>query len=265
MRKLILSGILIFTLILSFICVKTGTSIPKIYSYKDLKSQSNTTEEKLNELTRLKSTGYAATEANLQKAEKKYSDVKINYDKVSSTKTEEQKQKALLGQDYDLGYLWVVLGNIATKNNCDLTMEVSQEKDASEQEQYVLCDLKFKIVSGYDGITGFIEAIANDTNLGFIPENLNMHSEYQKVKMMDDETGTITEVEKLMLVTEFYKTDIPISKTSISKIENEQTVQEEKAKADEEAKKENTTNTSNSTANTTNKTNTSNTTNTSNK
>ena len=39
MRKLILSGILIFTLILSFICVKTGTSIPKIYSYKDLKSK----------------------------------------------------------------------------------------------------------------------------------------------------------------------------------------------------------------------------------
>ena len=114
-------------------------------------------------------------------------------------------------------------------------------------------------------MTGFIEAIGNDTNLGFIPENLNMHSEYQKVKMMDDETGTITEVEKLMLVTEFYKTDIPISKTSISKIENEQTVQEEKAKADEEAKKGNTTNTSNSTANTTNKTNTSNTTNTSNK
>ena len=56
-----------------------------------------------------------------------------------------------------------------------------------------------------------------------------------------------------MLVTEFYKTDVPISKTSISKVENEQTVA-----ADAEAEKNATSNTTNTT-NTASKTNTTNT------
>ena len=62
-----------------------------------------------------------------------------------------------------------------------------------------------------------------------------------------------------MLVTEFYKTDVPISKTSISKVENEQTLEAEKQAAEEAAKTaKNTTNstTKTNTTSTTNKTNT---------
>ena len=59
-----------------------------------------------------------------------------------------------------------------------------------------------------------------------------------------------------MLVTEFYKTDVPISKASISKVENEQTLEAEK-QAEEEAAK--------AAKNTTNSTSKTNTTNTANK
>lgn len=255
MRKLILSGILVFTLILTFVCVKSGMAVGplKIYGYKDIKTQSQTTNQKMNELTKVKSEGYATTEANLQRTVKKHLEVKSTYEKVSSTKTEEQKQRAILGQDYDLSFLWVELGNYATKNNCDLTLEVSQEKDASDDENYVLCDLKFQIVSGYDGITSFIEDISKDIDLGFIPENLKLYSEYKQVKVLNDQDNSVSYDTRLMLVTEFYKTDVPISKTSISKVENEQTVA-----ADAEAEK-------NATSNTTNTTNKTNTTNTANK
>lgn len=251
MRKLILSGVLIFTLIFAFVCVKSGMAGPiQIYSYADLKARDEATNLKMNELTKVKSEGYATTEANLQRTVKKHLEVKSTYEKVASTKTEEQKQKALLGQDYDLSFLWVELGNYATKNNCDLKLEVSQEKDTSDDENYVLCDLKFEIVSGYDGITSFIEDISNDTDLGFIPENLKLYSEYRQVKVLNSEDNTIEYQNRLMLVTEFYKTDVPISKTSISKVENEQTVEAEKQAAEEAAK---------NTTNTTNKTNTTNT------
>lgn len=257
MRKLILSGVLIFTLIFAFVCVKSGIAGPiKIYSYKDLKTQSKATNQKMNELTKVKSEGYAVTEANLQRTVKKHLEVKSTYEKVASTKTEEQKQRALLGQDYDLSFLWVELGNYATKNNCDLTLEVSQEKDVSDDENYVLCDLKFEIVSGYDGITSFIEDVSKDADLGFIPENLKLYSEYRQVKVLNPEDNSIAYDTKLMLVTEFYKTDVPISKTSISKVENEQTLEAEK-QAEEEAAK--------AAKNTTNSTSKTNTTNTANK
>ena len=223
MRKLILTGVLIFTLILSFVCVKKGITFPgKVYSYNELKTESNTVNSKMDALTRMKSTSYAASESALQTSVKKHLEIKTNYDRVASTKTEEQKQKALLGQDYDLSYLWVKLGNYATKNNCDLTLEVSQEKDATDDDKYILCNLRFKTVSGYDGVTSFIEDI---------------------------------EV-RLMLVTEFYKTDVPISKSSLSKVENEQTLQAEEAAA-LQGNTTNTTGTSN-TASSTNTTNTAN-------
>lgn len=260
MRKLIISGILVFTLIFAFVCVKFGVAGPiKIYSWTELKTQQQATNQKMNELTKVKSEGYATTEANLQRTVKKHLEVKSTYEKVSSTKTEEQKQRAILGQDYDLSFLWVELGNYATKNNCDLTLEVSQEKEASDDENYVLCDLKFEIVSGYDGVTSFIEDISKDTELGFIPENLKLYSEYRQIKVLNSEDGSITYETRLMLVTEFYKTDVPISKTSISKVENEQTLEAEKQAAEEAAKTaKNTTNstTKTNTTSTTNKTNT---------
>lgn len=257
MRKLILTGVLIFTLILSFVCVKKGITFPgKVYSYNELKTESNTVNSKMDALTRMKSTSYAASESALQTSVKKHLEIKTNYDRVASTKTEEQKQKALLGQDYDLSYLWVKLGNYATKNNCDLTLEVSQEKDATDDDKYILCNLRFKTVSGYDGVTSFIEDIGRDSELSFIPENLKLYSEYRTIKVLDETTGEIKEEVRLMLVTEFYKTDVPISKSSLSKVENEQTLQAEEAAA-LQGNTTNTTGTSN-TASSTNTTNTAN-------
>ena len=59
----------------------------------------------------------------------------------------------------------------------------------------------------------------------------------------------------LVLVTDFYKTNVPIAKSSLSKVENQLTIEAEE-KAALEASQNNTTNT----ANTTNTTNTANTT-----
>lgn len=253
MRKTILTVVLIFTIIFGFLCVKNGITFPiKVYSYEELKTESNTVNTKMDDLTKMKATTYAATESSLQTSVKKHLEIKTNYDKISSTKSEDQKEKALLGQDYDISYLWVKLGNYATKNNCDLTLEISQEKDTKENDKYVLCDLKFETTSGYDGITSFIEDIGRDSELLFIPENLKLHSQLKEIKVLDSETGKAVSTNKLMLITEFYKTNIPISKASLLKIENKQSLEKQ---ITQESTTDNTADTSNKAKNTTNKVN----------
>lgn len=253
MRKTILTVVLIFTIIFGFLCVKKGITFPiKVYSYEELKTESNTVNTKMDDLTKMKATTYAATESSLQTSVKKHLEIKTNYDKISSTKSEDQKEKALLGQDYDISYLWVKLGNYATKNNCDLTLEISQEKDTKENDKYVLCDLKFETTSGYDGITSFIEDIGRDSELLFIPENLKLHSQLKEIKVLDSETGKAVSTNKLMLITEFYKINIPISKASLLKIENKQSLEKQ---ITQESTTDNTADTSNKAKNTTNKVN----------
>lgn len=253
MRKTILTVVLIFTIIFGFLCVKKGITFPiKVYSYEELKTESNTVNTKMDDLTKMKATTYVATESSLQTSVKKHLEIKTNYDKISSTKSEDQKEKALLGQDYDISYLWVKLGNYATKNNCDLTLEISQEKDTKENDKYVLCDLKFETTSGYDGITSFIEDIGRDSELLFIPENLKLHSQLKEIKVLDSETGKAVSTNKLMLITEFYKTNIPISKASLLKIENKQSLEKQ---ITQESTTDNTADTSNTAKNTTNKVN----------
>ena len=74
---------------------------------------------------------------------------------VTSGAKQRQKEKALLGQDYDISYLWVKLGNYATKNNCDLTLEISQEKDTKENDKYGVINSQgeTKLDFKYDSLT----------------------------------------------------------------------------------------------------------------
>ena len=70
--------------------------------------------------------------------------------------------------------------------------------------------------------------------------------------MLDSETGKAVSTNKLMLITEFYKTNIPISKASLLKIENKQSLEKQ---ITQESTTDNTADTSNTAKNTTNKVN----------
>jgi len=264
MRKIILTGILIFAIVIGFMCTKTGITFPcKVHSYKELKEKRQETNQQLDNLTTLKSSSYSGMQTALARSVKSFKSTKTMYDAAMESKTDVEKERAIAGTSYDLSYLWVKLGNYATENNCDLTIEVFQNQETSEDENYVLCDFKFNIVSAYSKSISFIEKISTDNELNFIPENLKMYSEYRNVNTMTWYDGTFMpedpnnpgkpvseEVTMLMLITEFYKTNVPVAKTSLSKVENQLTVQNE----ENENKNTNTTNTTNAT-NQTNKTN----------
>lgn len=224
MRKIILSCILIVLLIVTFVAIRFGIG-SNIHSYKELKEQSNLTNQKLNELTALKAKEYTLNEKELKKTVSNHIEIKKKYDQISSTKTEEQKEKAFSGGDYDLGYIWIVFGRYATENQCDLGIEVSKVEE-NENDTYVMCDLKFTITSSYDGAIEFINRVTADNELGFIPENLKMHSEYKTVKTVNEEGNNVVTSKRLMLVTEFYKSNVAISKASLLKVENEEKTKE---------------------------------------
>ncbi len=285
MRKLILAGLLMIVMIFSFFAMKSGMTFPtKIYSFSELKARKELTNTQLDTLTTLKSTTYATTQNSLNDSIKKFKSAKELYEAAMSNKTEIEKQRAIAGVSYDLSYLWVKLGKYATDNRCDLTIEVFQNQETAAEENYTLCDFKFNVSGTYLSLIDFIEAISKDQELSFIPENLKMYSEYADVPVdeyhygafvkgdiSDEEDNGVVQTSKgtiLMLKTEFYKTNVPVYKSSLSKVENQLTVEQEKAAAAETAKNgnttNNTTNNTNNTANTTNTTNTTNSTNTTN-
>ena len=224
MRKIILSIVFTIMLIITILTVTVG--IPGIiHSHKELSDQKKTTESKLDELSALKNTEFGGKEKSLKRTVSQHIEIKNKYDQIATsneTENENTKGQVQTGQAYDLSYIWVTLGNYATENQCDLNIEVSQNSDNSDDQNFVTCDIKFQIVSSYDGAIEFINKVTQDSEIGFVPENLKMHSEYQTVKGVDDTTNQVISTKRLMLVTEFYKTNMQISKSSLLKIENEE-------------------------------------------
>ena len=173
MRKVILTIILIIMILLSILLINNGLSGPlKIYGFKEINEKNNLITEKLSELSIIKAEDFKLVESDFKKACMEYDSAYKKYSQVAGTKTTEEKKKAVLDQTYDLEYLWVSLGNYADEAKCDLTLEVSKNSTEATDGTYEMCDLKFEVVGAYSGIIDFMESIARDPELKFIPENL---------------------------------------------------------------------------------------------
>ncbi len=231
MRKIILTAVLVILIIVSILSITNGMNgLFKIYSYSEIEQKNTEITRKLNELARIKVTDYVAEESALKKSISEHEEVSNRYEMISETKTEEERQIALSSEDYDLEFLQITLGNHATENKVNLgDMEVSINKE-TEKKDYVMCDFKFQVVGSYSGITNFLETISNDDKLKFIPENLKMYSEYREVATISENDATSENVvnkkqKKLMLVAEFYKSNIAVSKDTLLKVENRETIE----------------------------------------
>ena len=241
MRKIILTVVSIIIVILSILCVTKGIKGP-FQIYAQIKQRNEDTTAKLNELTNLKSTNYRKEESELKKTVAEYEEVSQRYESISAYKTDIEKREALSGQEYDIEFLQIKLGQYATDSKVDLSIELSKNE---EKDGYILCDFKFQVVGSYSGIINFIEDVSADEQLKFIPENLKMFSEYREVSTIYENsvaaTTTSTSSKKtnttasnnlpatnkvnkkqkrLMLVGEFYKSNIPVKKDSLLKVEN---------------------------------------------
>lgn len=181
MKKLLISIIIILVLILTGVTVVRGIEIGsfKILGITEIKSQNEDLDNKIKQATKLASTDYQKNLEDLDKTVKEFEKIKSSYEDMVNVSTDSEVQAANQYGVYEIGMLWIRLGNHAKSEG--VTMDVSA-KDltaidtnvTTEADKKYNCNLYFTATGTYAGIAGFIENIEDDSKLGFRIENFEM-------------------------------------------------------------------------------------------
>lgn len=174
MKKLLIGIIIILVLILTGITIINGLQIGnlRILGITEIKKENENLDNKVKEATKLASTDYQKSINDLNKAVKELESTKSDYDDMVNISTDSEVQAANQYGVYEIGMLWIELGNHAKSEG--ITMDVSA-KDltpidtnvSSEVDKKYNCNLYFTATGTYAGIAGFIEDIEDDSKLGF--------------------------------------------------------------------------------------------------
>lgn len=181
MKKLLISIIIILVLILTGITIVNGLEIGnfKILGITEIKSQNENLDTEIKNATKLASTDYQKKLDDLDKAVKEFEKTKNSYEDMVSVSTDSEIQSANQYGVYEIGMLWIELGNHAKSEG--IKMDVSA-KDltaidtgvTTEVDKKYNCNLYFTVTGTYAGIAGFIEDIEDDSKLGFRIEEFKM-------------------------------------------------------------------------------------------
>ena len=181
MKKILISTIIILILILTGITIINGLEVGnfKILGIKEIKNKNEQLDNKIQEATKLASTDYQRNLDELDKTAKEFQKTKTNYEDMVNVSTDSEVQAANQYGVYEIGMLWINLGNHAKSEG--VTMDVSAQDltridtdIATETEKRYTCNLHFTAVGTYAGIASFIEDIEDDSKLGFRIEDFRM-------------------------------------------------------------------------------------------
>ena len=181
MKKLLISIIIILVLILTGITIVNGMEIGnfKILGIMEIKKQNEDLDDKIKEATKLASTDYQKKLDVLDKTVKEFEKTKSSYEEMINVSTDSEIQAANQYGVYEIGMLWIKLGNHAKSEG--VKMDVSA-KDltaidtnvTTEVDKKYNCNLYFTATGTYAGIAGFIEDIEDDSKLGFRIEDFKI-------------------------------------------------------------------------------------------
>lgn len=181
MKKLLISIIIILVLVLTGITIVKGLEIGnfKILGILEIKKQNEDLDNKIKEATKLASTDYPKSLENLDKTVKDFRKTKTEYEDMISVSTDSEIQAANQYGVYEIGMLWIELGNHAKSEG--ITMDVSAKdltsidtSNTKEVDKKFNCNLYFTATGTYAGIAGFIEDIEDDSKLGFRIEDFKI-------------------------------------------------------------------------------------------
>ena len=181
MKKLFISIIIILVLILTGITIVKGLEIGdfKVLGITDIKKQNENLDTKIKEATKLASTDYQKKLDDLDKTVKEFEKTKTSYEDMVSVSTDSEIQSANQYGVYEIGMLWIELGNHAKSEG--IKMDVSAKdltaidtNATTEADKKYNCNLYFTVTGTYAGIAGFIEDIEDDSKLGFRIEDFKM-------------------------------------------------------------------------------------------
>lgn len=174
MKKLLISIIIILVIILTGVTVVNGIEIGKfkILGINEIISSNEELDNKIQNATKLASTDYQKKLDELNKTIKEFEKIKTNYEDMINVSTDSEVQAANQYGVYEIGMLWIRLGNHAKSEG--VKMDVSAKEltpintnTTTEADKKYNCNLYFTAIGTYAGIAGFIEDIEDDSKLGF--------------------------------------------------------------------------------------------------
>jgi len=160
---------LISIILLSYVAIE-GVKIGdfQILSVSQLIERNEELEEKIDEASMLTTTNYTDNVKTLEETYERYKIQKQKYEELAGV-TDENNDEIYETKQYDIGYLWRVLGNYATKRNVNLGIQV--QKNSTGRSTY---NINFTINGKYVNISRFITDIENDSDLYFRIYNFNL-------------------------------------------------------------------------------------------
>ena len=172
MRKILISILIILLVIFLVDVTIKGTNIGKteVLGVQGLKEQSDTLKNNLENVSALINRDYPQVLSDLDSANKNLQSKKDDYNDLVILSTDNIATSSQYG-NYEIEYLWSIIGKHATSEGVDLKMEIQSSSTNSTSEIY---DLKFTATGDYVSITNFIGLIENDTSLGFKIEEFKL-------------------------------------------------------------------------------------------
>lgn len=176
MKNKVLTIIFLLLIILLIIAIFNGLKIGnfQILSISELKLKNEELNETIEKASELTSVEYPKTITTLEQTYEMYNIQKQKYEEISGF-TEGNEKQIYETKQYDIAYLWRLVGKYATSYNIAIGMDV---KKASGQNLY---DLYFNVSGQYVNISEFIKNIENNSDLYFRIYNFKMSGSSETV------------------------------------------------------------------------------------
>lgn len=209
MRKYLIVGGLIIVCLFAVLFVYAGLDKPfKVYSLDNISKEQSSLNSQITEVKSLQNETLKNKKLEIDKSLKVYNEAKEKYNDLMVTATENNKNDVVLGDYYDIEYLWTKLGVIATKYGVDMSLQISRSSFVNNQSQdYVFCDFNFTITGTYINVTDFLYELEDNNKLAFVTKDFKMVSSAKK-----DDTSYVTAT--------FAVKNIPLSADGLSNIDD---------------------------------------------
>ena len=163
MKNRITSIIILVSFILLLVSMFYGINIGniKILSISQIKEKNNDLHNKIEEVSTLISKDYPENIEKMDQAFEEYTTTKEKYEQLSGLSKQETIEIYETKQ-YEISYLWKVLGDYAEKRNLSLGIEVQKSNTNNK-----LYSFNFSISGEYVNIIQFIKDLENDSDLYF--------------------------------------------------------------------------------------------------
>lgn len=161
--------ILISIVLLTFVTIK-GLKIGEfeILSISQMIEKNEHLNEKIEEASKLTTINYPDNTETLEETFQRYKIQKQKYEQLAGT-TDKDNEEIYETKQYDIGYLWKVLGKYAEKRA--LTLSIDVQKNSGANSTYTF---NFNVSGKYVNISQFITDLENDSDLYFRIYNFKM-------------------------------------------------------------------------------------------